>query len=446
MILPQEIIRKKRDGEALSKKEIEQFIEGITDWSVSDGQIAALAMAVVINGMSKDETVALINAIVDTGMVIDWSTIELSAPIVDGHTTGGVGDKTDILYAPIIAACGGCVPMISGHGLHHTGGTLDKMESIDGYNSMPETSKLKEIIKNVGCAIIGATPKLTSVDRRIYPIRDVTATINSVPLITASIISKKIAAGIKDGLVIDVKTGNGTFTTTIEETFELAKSLVSTANEIGLPTTAIITDMNQVMGDSAGNALEIMECIDFLTGKKQNHRLLELIIETCAEALIVSKLSSNLEEAKLKVKEVLANGKAAEVFAKMVAGLGGDANILEKPETKLPQAKYIKPIYPKEAGIITSMNTRWFGLAVVHLGGGRLYLSQKLDYSAGFSNIAEVGETVDNNRPLAFVHAETEEACEMAVQHIRGAVNVGSEKPNLNKVIYQKITAKDVNQ
>ncbi|MGD9639304.1 MAG: thymidine phosphorylase [Alphaproteobacteria bacterium] len=444
MILPQEIIRKKRDGEELSTKDIEQFIEGIKDWSISDGQIAAFAMAIVINGMTNDETVAMINAVVDTGMVIDWSTVDLNGPVVDGHTTGGVGDKTDILYAPILAACGAHVPMISGHGLHYTGGTLDKMESIVNYNSVPETSKFKETVKNAGCAIIGATPNLISVDRRIYPIRDITATINSVPLITTSIISKKIAAGIKDGLVFDVKNGNGTFTATLEETTELAKSLVINANKIGLPTAAIISDMNQVMGHNAGNALEILECIEFLTGKRREARLQEIVTAACAEALVVSKLALNIDEAKAKIGEVLDNGKAAEAFAKMVASLGGDSNIIEKPEDKLPKAKYSKAIYPKEAGIVTSMNTRWFGLSVVHLGGGRLYLSQKLDYAAGFSEIAAVGERVDDNRPLAIAHAETEEACEMAVTHIRGAVNIGEEQIKTTPPIYQKITADDV--
>src|SRR5215470_10431480 len=316
-MLPQEIIRKKRDGFALSEAEIGFMIEGLTKGTVSEGQVAAFAMAVFFRGMAMPERVALTVAMRNSGTVLDWRGLDLKGPVIDKHSTGGIGDKVSLMLAPILAACGGFNPMISGRGLGHTGGTLDKLDSIPGYKSQPDLATFRRVVKEVGCAVIGQTDDLAPADRRLYAIRDVTATVESIGLITASILSKKLAAGL-DALVMDVKTGSGAFMAKLEDSRELARSIVDVANGAGLKTSALITDMNQALGRKVGNALEIVEAVDYLTGKARETRLHEATLALAGELLALGGLAGNAEAGRAKAEGALASGKAAEIFGRMV--------------------------------------------------------------------------------------------------------------------------------
>ncbi len=333
--LPQEIVRKKRDGGALSKDEIAFLIEGLTDGSVSEGQVAAFAMAVFFRGMSMDERVALTLAMRDSGDVLSWP--HANGPVVDKHSTGGVGDNVSLMLAPIVAACGGIVPMISGRGLGHTGGTLDKLNSIPGYRTQPDEALFRKAIDVAGCAIIGQTGDLAPADKRLYAIRDVTATVESVPLITASILSKKLAAGL-GGLVLDVKTGSGAFMAAMEDARELATSLVAVANGAGLKTTALITDMNEPLASAAGNAVEVLNAVEFLTGAHRDARLQEVTLALSAELLVLGGRAESADWALALAQAALDNGQAAEVFQNMVSALGGPSDFVAHPRKHLPQA------------------------------------------------------------------------------------------------------------
>ncbi|WP_262373184.1 thymidine phosphorylase [Vibrio cholerae] len=313
--LPQEIIRRKRDGEVLTNDEINFFIQGVANNTVSEGQIAAFAMAIFFREMTMPERIALTCAMRDSGMVIDWSHMNFDGPIVDKHSTGGVGDVTSLMLGPMVAACGGYVPMISGRGLGHTGGTLDKLEAIPGYNITPTNDVFGKVTKQAGVAIIGQTGDLAPADKRVYATRDITATVDNISLITASILSKKLAAGL-ESLVMDVKVGSGAFMPTYEASEELAKSIVAVANGAGTNTTAILTDMNQVLASSAGNAVEVREAVRFLTGEYRNPRLLEVTMASCAEMLVLGKLAKNTAQAREKLQAVLDNGQAADRLAK----------------------------------------------------------------------------------------------------------------------------------
>lgn len=367
MYLPQEIIRRKRDNKVLTTEEINFFIQGVAKNTVSEGQIAAFAMAVYFNEMTMPERIALTCAMRDSGMVIDWSHMNFDGPIVDKHSTGGVGDVTSLMLGPMVAACGGYVPMISGRGLGHTGGTLDKLESIAGYNIMPNNDLFGKVTKEAGVAIIGQTGDLAPADKRVYATRDVTATVDNISLITASILSKKLAAGL-DSLVMDVKVGSGAFMPTYEASEELAKSIVAVANGAGTKTTALLTDMNQVLASTAGNALEVREAIRFLTGEYRNPRLYEVTMALCAEMLVIANLAKDEQEARIKLQAVLDNGKAAECFGKMVFGLGGPNDIIENYDNHLETAQIIKPVFADKSGFVNTMDTRDLGMAVVGMG------------------------------------------------------------------------------
>ncbi|WP_333620640.1 thymidine phosphorylase, partial [Pantoea septica] len=406
MFLPQEIIRKKRDGQTLSEEEIRFFINGVRDNSVSEGQIAALAMTIFFHDMSLPERVALTMAMRDSGTVLNWQALNLNGPVVDKHSTGGVGDVTSLMLGPMVAACGGYVPMISGRGLGHTGGTLDKLEAIPGFDIFPDDDRFRQIIKQVGVAIIGQTSSLAPADKRFYATRDITATVDSIPLITASILAKKLAEGL-DALVMDVKVGSGAFMPTFEASLELAQAIVGVANGAGCTTTALLTDMNQVLASSAGNALEVREAVRFLTGAERNPRLLEVTLALCSEMLISGKLAASEEEARGKLQQVLDNGQAAEVFARMVAAQGGPADFVERHEAYLPQPTLSKAVYADRPGIVSSMDTRALGMAVVAMGGGRQRASDAIDYSVGLSETIALGERADGQRPLAIVHASS---------------------------------------
>ena len=443
MFLPQEIIRKKRDGYALTDSEIQFFVQGITHNTVTEGQIAALAMAVFFKGMTMPERITLTCAMRDSGSVLDWHELALPGPVLDKHSTGGVGDVVSLMLGPMVAACGGYVPMISGRGLGHTGGTLDKFDAIPGYQTSPLKAIFKKVVKEVGVAIIGQTSDLAPADKRFYATRDVTATVESIPLITASILSKKLAAGL-EALVMDVKAGSGAFMPTYEQSEELAKSIVAVANGAGCRTTALLTDMNQVLATSAGNAVEVREAVRYLTGAYRHPRLHEVTMALCAEMLLSGGLATNEQEARAKLQKVLDNGKAAETFGRMVAALGGPADFVDNFDDHLEKAAVIRPVYAESAGIVGGMDTRALGMAVVALGGGRLRATDPIDYTVGLTDVISLGEKVDKERPLAWVHARTEAQYEQTAAVIRNAIRVGDAVATLPPAVYRRITLADV--
>ena len=437
-MIPQEIIRRKRDGQVLTADEISAFISGLSSGAISEGQAAAFAMAVFFRGMSRDETVALTLAMRDSGDVLSWA--DIGRPIADKHSTGGVGDNVSLMLAPIVAACGVAVPMISGKGLGHTGGTLDKLESIAGYDIMPDEVLFRRTVKHVGCAIIGQTGDLAPADKRLYAIRDVTATVDSVPLITASILSKKLAAGLET-LVLDVKFGNGAFMQGAEEAEALARSLVEVANGAGVRTSALITDMNQPLADAAGNALEIIHCLDFLSGKKSGTRIETLVLAFAAEMLLQSGSVASLSEGEALAREALATGAAMERFGQMISALGGPSDFIEKPGHYLKPALHIAPVLAAEDGFLSSCQTRDLGMVVVALGGGRRHPGDAIDHRVGLSDILPLGMRVKKGQPIAMVHAATEESLSVALQAVSEACSISQDAPANQPIILSRIGA-----
>jgi thymidine phosphorylase len=437
-MLPQEVIRKKRDGGKLTTGEIAFFVKGITSGSVSEGQISALAMAIFFNGMEREEAVALTLAMRDSGTVLDWS--DLPGPVVDKHSTGGVGDNVSLMLAPIVAACGAFVPMISGRGLGHTGGTLDKMDSIPGYTTQPDNALFRKVVRNIGTAIIGQTADLAPADKRFYGIRDVTATVESVPLITASILSKKLAAGLQ-ALVLDVKSGNGAFMDKTKDAVKLATSLVEVANGAGLKTVALITDMNEPLASAAGNAVEVMNAVEFLTGKR-DARLeavtLDLAAEMLTQAGVVKTVREGLDAAKL----ALDTGKAAELFARMVSELGGPADFLEHPSKYLAPAPIIVPVKALQDGFVSAVATRDIGLAVVALGGGRTRPQDPVDHAVGLTSLVPIGAQLRRGEPLCFVHTRSIGQVDVAAASIHEAYRLAAAKPARTDPVIRRIESK----
>ncbi|WP_258086475.1 thymidine phosphorylase [Xenorhabdus bovienii] len=442
MFLAQEIIRKKRDGHRLSEEEIRFFINGVRDNTVSEGQIAALAMTIYFHDMTMEERVALTLAMRDSGTVLDWKKLNLHGPIVDKHSTGGVGDVTSLMLGPMVAACGGYIPMISGRGLRHTGGTLDKLESIPGFDIFPDEQRFRDIIRDVGVAIIGQTNSLAPADKRFYATRDITATVDSIPLITASILGKKLAEGL-DALVMDVKVGSGAFMPTYEQSEQLAESIVSVANGAGCKTTALLTDMNQVLASSAGNTLEVREAVQFLTGEYRNPRLFEVTMALSAEMLVSGNLAADRAEARRKLQAVLDNGKAAETFERMVAAQKGPIDFVENYARYLPAASFSKPVFAGQNGIITEMDTRALGMSVVALGGGRHKATDPINYSVGLSDIVALGAEVNADTPLAMIYANNEndwqEAAEVVRKSIVLGIDVSTETKAATPMVYRHI-------
>ncbi|CUX16670.1 thymidine phosphorylase [Agrobacterium genomosp. 13] len=436
-LIPQEIIRRKRDGLSLEPREIAAFIEALSKDGISEGQAAAFAMAVFFRGMSRDEMVALTLAMRDSGEVLSWS--DLGRPVADKHSTGGVGDNVSLMLAPIVAACGLAVPMISGRGLGHTGGTLDKLEAIPGYNVMPDETLFRRTVKTVGCAIIGQTGDLAPADKRLYAIRDVTATVDSIPLITASILSKKLAAGLQT-LVLDVKVGNGAFMQSVEDARNLARALVDVANGAGLPTTALITDMNQPLGDAAGNAVEIINCLDFLAGRKAGTRLEKVVLSFAAEMLVQAKKAATLEEGEALASAALSSSRALEIFARMVSALGGPLDFVEHPSRYLPSAPVILPVLAERSGLLASCATRDLGMVVVELGGGRKKPSDTIDPSVGISDIIPLGTKVEKGESIAIVHAASREEAERAVKRVAACYGIADSAPEIDAPILERIT------
>jgi thymidine phosphorylase len=368
--------------------------------------------------------------------MLSWPAID--RPILDKHSTGGVGDKVSLILGPILAACGAAVPMISGRGLGHTGGTLDKLDSIPGYNTAPDIETFQKAVKEAHCAIIGQTSDLAPADRRLYGIRDVTATVESIPLITASILSKKLAAGL-DGLVMDVKTGNGAFMANTEDACQLANSIASVARGAGLSTNALVTDMNQVLGRSAGNALEVRETLDALTGTARDPRLMTVTCELSAELLVLGDLAADLESANAAIDAALESGAAAEAFERMSTALGGPSDLIAKADSTLPAANVIRAVPAPAEGFINTVDARAVGLAVITLGGGRTRADQAIDHSVGFSEIVGIGGAVGKERPLAIVHARNEAEAERAATALTSAITISHEVPPDAPVILTRI-------
>jgi thymidine phosphorylase len=434
-----ELIRRKRDGGELTEEELHHLVRGIADGSVSDAQVGALAMAIVLRGMTAAERIALTAAKTRSGEVLDWSDAGLPGPALDKHSTGGVGDKVSLLLAPIVAACGGAVPMISGRGLGHTGGTLDKLESIPGYDTAPDPAAFRRAVASVGCAIVGQTARLAPADRRLYAIRDATGTVESIPLIVASILSKKLAAGL-DALVMDVKVGSGAFLPDRADAEELARAIVEVADGNALPTSALLTDMDRVLGRSAGNAVEVREAIDHLTRAARDERLREVTLALSAELLRLGGVEPDAQAARAAAERALDGGAAAERFAAMVAELGGPADLLEAPERYLPRAPVILPAEPAEAGAVTAVDVRAVGLAVVALGGGRAHENDRIDHSVGLTDVAAPGERVGpGERPLALVHAADEDAAGRAAEALRAAYRLGDPPPEAPPAVLEML-------
>jgi thymidine phosphorylase len=427
-----ELLRAKRDGRAWSSEEVRGLAAGIADGTLSDAQVGAFAMVAFLNGLDPDERAALTAGLRDTGTVLAWDGLTL-----DKHSTGGVGDKVSLPLAPILAACGALVPMISGRGLGHTGGTLDKLEAIPGYDATPGLDVLRRVVAEAGCAIIGQTDDLAPGDRRLYAVRDATGTVESVGLITASILSKKLAAGL-DGLVLDVKTGSGAFMAAREDARELARSLVDVATANGLRCAALITDMDAPLGATAGNALEVREAIGLLTGEPVDPALREVTLALAARALALA----GTDDARARARDALTSGAAAERFARMVAALGGPADLLERPDDHLPHAPVVRAVHPERAGHVTASATRAVGLAVTALGGGRAREQDAIDPAVGFADLAPRGAAVGpgrDDRPLAVVHAADDASAERAAAALRAAVTVGDHAPAAVPVVLEEV-------
>jgi thymidine phosphorylase len=413
-----ELLRDKRNGRALADEDLRAIAQGIATGTMTDAQVGAWAMAVYFRGLDARELPTFTLAMRDSGRVMDWS--DLDRPILDKHSTGGVGDKVSLILGPLIAACGGAVPMISGRGLGHTGGTLDKLEAIPGYNATPDAEVTHRIVKEVGCVIGGQTDDLVPADRRLYAVRDAVGAVESLPLIVSSILSKKLAAGLQ-GLVMDVKHGGGAFMEDLDDARALARALVDVANAAGLPTVALLTDMDRVLGRTAGNAVEVRESIDVLTDPgSADPRLVEVTLALAREVLALGGLGDADPEGALR------SGAAAEIFGRMVATLGGPADLVERPDAHLPRAAVVREVFPDRDGVVVAHGTREIGVEVMRLGGNRQAETDVIDHSVGFTDIAAPGEEVaPAGRPLAVVHARDEATAEAAAQAIRALVVIG---------------------
>ncbi|MCK0713678.1 thymidine phosphorylase [Chromohalobacter sarecensis] len=425
-MLIQDIIRRKRDAEVLDADAIHTFMRGVTDGSIGDAQIGAFAMAVMLNGMTRDEAIALTEATRDSGQVLRWDDLYLDGPVLDKHSTGGVGDLVSLVLGPWIAACGGHVPMISGRGLGHTGGTLDKLEAIPGYDVTPSDARFRQLVKDVGVAIIGQTGTLAPADKRLYGVRDVTATVESLPLIVASILGKKLACGL-DTLVMDVKVGNGAFMPTAEASRELADAIVAIGSGAGTPTSVLLTDMNQPLADCAGNALEVHEALRLLQGGGCSTRLYQVTHALATEMLLQSGLASDAEDAETRLDRALASGEALERFSRMVHGLGGPSDLAERPAHYLAPAPFTTDVVAPRAGTVNAIDTRALGLGVVELGGGRRNAGDAIDHRVGLSHIAALGQRVDAGQPLLRLHAASRADAEAVTRHLSAAFTLGEE-------------------
>ena len=407
--LPQEWIRKKRDGQALSMEEIKAFVQGVTSGDVSEAQIAAFSMAVFFQDLNVDERVALTLAVRDSGRVLQWDRSKLHGPILDKHSTGGVGDTVSLMLAPMLAACGVHVPMIAGRGLAHTGGTIDKLEAIPGYQTGVSIGHFQKVVERQGYSIVRQTDELAPADRRMYATRDVTATVEHLGLITASIVSKKLAAGL-DHLVLDVKCGNGAVLQDAALARRLAKSMVAVGNGAGMKTSALLTDMSVPLAWSAGNALEVKEAVDYFRDSKSRHpRLDEVILALGSRLLVQANQCETTKEARLALEKVRDNGRALELWADQIEAMGGDPKVTEKPEKILAQAPIVRPVRARCSGTLTGYDVRQMGMTVVELGGGRTIPDAVIDPAVGLSGLPQVGTSIAAGEDMALIHAASEQ-------------------------------------
>ena len=423
---PQDVIRKKRDGEALSREEIDFFISGVTHNDVADYQVSALLMAIYLNGMNEEEQQALTEAMLNSGITLDFSSI--SKPKADKHSTGGVGDKTSLIIAPLVAACGVCVPMISGRGLGHTGGTLDKLESIPGYRVDLSTKEFRQVLERVGYAMAGQTAELAPADKKMYALRDATSTVEAIPLIVASIISKKGAAGL-DAMVIDVKVGSGAFMRDAKRAEALAKALVKTGNSCGIRTRALLTDMNQPLGRAVGNSIEVMECIELLSGRANGgaRPVLDLSLELAANMLVLSHVEHSLEAAHSRLRKVLDSGAGLECFRQNVEAQGGDVRVCDDPARFLPLVSQTFKVESPRSGFITAIDTTEIGHAIAALGGGRVRIEDKIDPTVGFLAEKKLGDRVNAGEMLGVVQSSQAGKAQEAVRRIQASYLVAEE-------------------
>ena len=429
------IIAAVRDRKGLAPEAAEWFARGLASGAVTDAQAGAFAMAVLLNGIGTEGRVNLTRAMRDSGQVLSW---DLPGPVIDKHSTGGIGDCTSLLLAPALAACGAYVPMISGRGLGHTGGTLDKLESIPGYRTDIPTHELHRLVADIGCAIIGATGDIAPADRRLYGVRDVTSTVESIDLITASILSKKLAAGLQ-ALVLDVKVGSGAFMQSMEDARALGRSLVDTANGAGCRTAALITDMNQPLASSAGNALEVIEVMETLTGSAVNQALWDVTAALGGEALVLAGLAADADEGIEKIEDALETGRAAEIFGEMVAALGGPHDFVERYPDRLPAAPVVRDVAALADGFVMAIDGQGLGHAVVHLGGGRLTGTDKVNPSVGFSDLAPLGEPLARGEVFGRIHAASDAEADRAEAALRAAYAIGEQEPDEPPLIHEKI-------
>ena len=420
------LIRRKRDGQHLDSGQLQAVAQGIGSGAWSEGQVAAFAMAVAWRGMSADECRAFTLALRDSGQRLRWE--HLPGPVLDKHSTGGVGDCVSLLLAPLLAACGGYVPMISGRGLGHTGGTLDKLESLPGYDVNPSPERLRKVVAEVGCAIVGQSADLVPADRRLYAVRDVTATVDVPDLIVASILSKKLAGGAQ-ALVLDVKTGSGAQLPSLAAARALSDRMLAVAEGSGLTLRVALSDMGQVLGREAGNALEVRAVLDLLRGRDGSPRLRGLTLALAGELLCLGGLAADAADADRRLRHALASGAAADRFARMVAALGGPTDLLERPQAYLPQAPVQRPVLAFGDGYVAALDVRALGQAVVDLGGGRTHPGQALDHAVGLAAVVGRGSRIEPGQPLAIVHARCEAAAQVAVDAVRRAFQIETAPP-----------------
>ena len=423
---PQDVIRKKRDGEHLSREEITFFIDGVTDGTIADYQISALLMAIYLNGMNDAEQGILTEAMLNSGNILDFSNID--KPKADKHSTGGVGDKTSLLIAPMVAACGVCVPMISGRGLGHTGGTLDKLETIPGYRVDLSTTEFERVLKTVGYAMSGQTAELAPADKKMYALRDATSTVEAIPLIVASIISKKGAAGL-EAMVIDVKVGSGAFMRQEARAETLAHALVRTGNGLGIRTRALLTDMNQPLGRAVGNSLEVKECIQLLRGEGEEgaQPVLDLSLELSAHMLVLARVDKSLEAAHKRLQEILSSGEALECFRKNVEAQGGEPRVCDDPDGFLPLVTETFKVESPRSGFITKVNTAEIGHAIAAIGGGRVRIDDTIEPSVGFVAEVKIGDRVSAGTALGHVYCRDESKAREAASRIQASYDVSDQ-------------------
>jgi len=429
------IIARVREGDPLSDDALGWFAAGLASGAVTDAQAGAFAMAVLLNGLTTPERVGLTRAMRDSGKVLDW---HLPGPVLDKHSTGGIGDCVSLVLAPALAVCGAFVPMVSGRGLGHTGGTLDKLESIPGYRGEVSVAQLKSITAQIGCAIVGASADIAPADRRLYAVRDVSGTVESIDLITASILSKKLAAGL-EALVLDVKVGSGAFVKEMAEAEELARALVKTAQGAGCMTTALITDMSQPLVGAAGNALEVIEVMETLTGTGVTPALWDITCALGGEALALGGLADDAEDGAARIARALENGDAALKFGEMVTEMGGPADFVERWPDRLPAAPVVQEVTAPGGGVVQAIDGAALGHAVVGLGGGRRRETDRINPSVGLSEIAALGDDVGDGQPLALVHAASEADAEAAAAIVRAAFRLGADGPATPPLVHRRI-------